>query len=191
MGVVLLAQPAQAQPNSPLRPAARYMLEKHPADMDTVFGHYRTGQRAAARTHLTTTGTRYGGAFRTWLAGCAAGGCGDGSTVPVNSHTLAVTDPRSGAHYNCLAAAVPFGGAAVINRLLIRPPHLPAGAGRHPRPPQLCQSVPGSRPPEPKYQRQCQCLPIQSKTSLGEPPGGSGNTGEGAQPCPPTGSSTR
>ncbi len=59
--------------------AVRYMLEKHPADMATVLGHYRTGQWAAARTYLTSTvGTRYDADFRTWLAGCAAGDCGSG-----------------------------------------------------------------------------------------------------------------
>ncbi len=62
--------------------AVRYMLEKHPADMETVLGHYRTGQWAAARTYLTSTvGTRYDSDFRTWLAGCAAGDCGDGGAV--------------------------------------------------------------------------------------------------------------
>ncbi len=59
--------------------AVRYMLEKHPADMDKVLGHYRTGQWAAARTYLTSTiGTRYDSDFRSWLAGCAAGDCGSG-----------------------------------------------------------------------------------------------------------------
>nr|WP_234313386.1 collagenase [Streptomyces globisporus] len=73
--------------------AVRYMLEKHPADMDTVLGHYRTGQWAAARTHLASTvGTRYDSDFRTWLAGCAAGDCGDGSTTPVSECTD--PDPR-------------------------------------------------------------------------------------------------
>nr|WP_234427845.1 M9 family metallopeptidase [Streptomyces badius] len=63
--------------------AVRYMLEQHPADMDTVLGHYRTGRWAAARTHLTSTiGTRYDSGFRTWLAGCAAGDCGDGPATP-------------------------------------------------------------------------------------------------------------
>ncbi|MFE7459837.1 collagenase [Streptomyces sp. NPDC057554] len=59
--------------------AARYMLEKRPADMDRVLGHYRAGEWNAARTHLTTTiGTRYDSDWRTWLAGCAAGDCGEG-----------------------------------------------------------------------------------------------------------------
>ncbi|WP_374192534.1 collagenase [Streptomyces sp. MBT98] len=73
--------------------AVRYMLEKHPADMDAVLGHYRTGRWAAARTHLAgTIGTRYDSDFRTWLAGCAAGDCGDGSTTPVAECTD--PDPR-------------------------------------------------------------------------------------------------
>ncbi|MFJ4685349.1 M9 family metallopeptidase [Streptomyces sp. NPDC088789] len=62
--------------------ATRYMLENHRADMDTVLGHYRAGNWNAARTHLTSTiGTRYDNDWYTWLAGCAAGDCGAGSTV--------------------------------------------------------------------------------------------------------------
>ncbi|MEW2069940.1 collagenase [Streptomyces sp. NPDC007346] len=65
--------------------AARYMLEKRPADMDRVLGHYRTGEWNAARTYLTSTiGTRYDSDWRTWLAGCAAGDCGGGGTTPGN-----------------------------------------------------------------------------------------------------------
>lgn len=57
--------------------AVRYLLERHPADLHRVLGHYRTGQWDAARTHLTTTvGTRYDADFAAWLAACAAGDCG-------------------------------------------------------------------------------------------------------------------
>ncbi|MGK9462720.1 collagenase [Streptomyces sp. G6] len=57
--------------------AVRYMLERHPADMATVLGHYRSGDWNAARDHLTRTiGTRYDADWYTWLAGCAAGDCG-------------------------------------------------------------------------------------------------------------------
>ncbi|WP_328563537.1 M9 family metallopeptidase [Streptomyces coelicoflavus] len=60
--------------------ATRYMLERHRADMDTVLGHYRSGDWNAARTYLTSTiGTRYDNDWYTWLAGCAAGDCGTGT----------------------------------------------------------------------------------------------------------------
>ncbi|MFF4173816.1 collagenase [Streptomyces sp. NPDC001744] len=77
--------------------AVRYMLEKHPGDMDTVLGHYRAGRWSAARTHLTSTvGTRYDADFRTWLAGCAAGDCGGGTTpgnkAPTADFTATVRD---------------------------------------------------------------------------------------------------
>ncbi|MFF8811261.1 collagenase [Streptomyces pactum] len=65
--------------------ATRYMIENHRADMDTVLGHYRTGNWSAARTYLTgTIGTRYDNDWYTWLAGCAAGDCGGGSNPPGN-----------------------------------------------------------------------------------------------------------
>ncbi|MFC8413038.1 M9 family metallopeptidase [Streptomyces coelicoflavus] len=60
--------------------ATRYMLERHRADMDTVLGHYRSGDWNAARSYLTATiGTRYDNDWYTWLAGCAAGDCGTGT----------------------------------------------------------------------------------------------------------------
>ncbi|WP_433256673.1 collagenase [Streptosporangium sp. CA-135522] len=80
--------------------AVRYMFEKHPADVATVLGHYRTGAWNSARTFLTTTiGSRYDSDWRTWLAACAAGGCtggGGGNQAPSASFTstangLAVT----------------------------------------------------------------------------------------------------
>lgn len=60
--------------------AARYMLEKHPSDMTTVLGYYRSGDWNAARGYLTgTIGTRYDSDWYTWLAGCAAGDCRGGT----------------------------------------------------------------------------------------------------------------
>ncbi|MEU1792091.1 M9 family metallopeptidase [Streptomyces sparsogenes] len=57
--------------------AARYMIENHRADVDTVLGHYRSGDWQAARTYLTSTvGTRYDNDWHRWLAGCSAGDCG-------------------------------------------------------------------------------------------------------------------
>ncbi|MFB7026679.1 MULTISPECIES: collagenase [unclassified Streptomyces] len=101
--------------------AVRYMLEKHPQDMDTVLGHYRAGRWSAARTHLTSTiGTRYDGDFRTWLAGCAAGDCGGGTapgnkpptadfTTAVQGLTAAFTDRSSDADGTVVSRAWDFG----------------------------------------------------------------------------------
>ncbi|MBG0828747.1 collagenase [Planomonospora sp. ID67723] len=59
--------------------AVRYMIEKHPGDVATVLGHYRTGAWDSARSFLTgTLGSRYDTDWRTWLAECAAGGCAGG-----------------------------------------------------------------------------------------------------------------
>lgn len=77
--------------------AVRYMLEKHPADMDKVLAHYRAGEWSAARTYLTSTvGTRYDSDWKTWLAACAAGDCGGGgqpgNQAPTAEFTAAVKD---------------------------------------------------------------------------------------------------
>ncbi|WP_067901913.1 collagenase [Actinomadura chibensis] len=68
--------------------AVRYMFEKHPGDISTVLGYYRTGNWNAARTYLTSTiGSRYDSDWWTWLAACAAGACagggGGGNQAPV------------------------------------------------------------------------------------------------------------
>ncbi|MEV7008942.1 collagenase [Streptosporangium sp. NPDC051022] len=72
--------------------AVRYMFEKHPADVTTVLGHYRTGNWNAARTFLTgTVGSRYDGDWSTWLAACASGSCaggGGGNQAPAAAFTF-------------------------------------------------------------------------------------------------------
>ncbi|MFB7453526.1 collagenase [Streptomyces sp. NPDC056194] len=77
--------------------AVRYMLQKHPADVQTVLGAYRTGDWAGARTVLKQTiGTRYDADFTTWLTtDCATKDCGplpDASAPSVPLCTL--SDPR-------------------------------------------------------------------------------------------------
>ncbi|MCZ2524196.1 collagenase [Streptomyces sp. HB2AG] len=78
--------------------ATRYMLENHRADVDTVLGHYRSGNWNAARAHLTSTiGTRYDSDWYTWLAGCAAGTCGGNTNPPGNqAPTAAFTSSAQG-----------------------------------------------------------------------------------------------
>ncbi|WP_242608556.1 collagenase [Actinomadura formosensis] len=59
--------------------AVRYMFEKHPNDIATVLGYYRSGNWNAARTFLTSTiGSRYDSDWWTWLAACASGACAGG-----------------------------------------------------------------------------------------------------------------
>ncbi|MER7012470.1 collagenase [Saccharopolyspora sp. NPDC000359] len=56
--------------------AVRYMFERHPAELGTVLGYYRTGDWAGAREFLTgTIGTSYDEDWSNWLAECAAGAC--------------------------------------------------------------------------------------------------------------------
>lgn len=49
--------------------AARYMIEKHPADVATVLGHYRTGNWTAARSFLTSLD--YESDWNAWLTSVA------------------------------------------------------------------------------------------------------------------------
>ncbi|MFF7441773.1 collagenase [Streptomyces sp. NPDC008122] len=77
--------------------AVRYMLQKHPADVQAVLGAYRTGDWAGARTVLKQTiGTRYDADFATWLTtDCATNDCGplpDAAAPSVPLCTLG--DPR-------------------------------------------------------------------------------------------------
>uniref|UniRef100_UPI0030F4A2CE collagenase n=1 Tax=Streptomyces sp. GSL17-111 TaxID=3121596 RepID=UPI0030F4A2CE len=65
--------------------AVRYMLQSHRAEVDTVLGHYRSGDWDAARSHLTDTiGTRHDADWRRWLSRCASGECGGPTNPPDN-----------------------------------------------------------------------------------------------------------
>lgn len=57
------------------------MFERHPSELATVLGHYRTGAWSSARSHLTSSiGSRYDSDWWTWLAACASGNCSRSST---------------------------------------------------------------------------------------------------------------
>ncbi|MFI6978345.1 collagenase [Embleya sp. NPDC050154] len=75
--------------------AVRYMLQAHPADVETVLGKYRVGDWTGARTFLKQTiGSRYDAGFATWLTTtCATDDCGP---LPEVSSTPLCTnaDPR-------------------------------------------------------------------------------------------------
>ncbi|GHB45947.1 protease [Streptomyces xanthochromogenes] len=60
--------------------ATRYMVEKHPADVQNMLAKFRSGDyQGAYAVYGTGIGTRYDADFNTWLDACAAGACG-GST---------------------------------------------------------------------------------------------------------------
>lgn len=71
--------------------AVRYMVEKRRAALDTVLGHYRSGNWNAARTYLKSLD--YDADFDAWLTACAAGACaggggGDANKPPTASFTV-------------------------------------------------------------------------------------------------------
>jgi microbial collagenase len=75
--------------------AVRYMLQAHPADVETVLAKYRTGDWNGARTFLKQTiGTGYDAGFATWLTTtCATDDCGplpEASSIPL----CTIADPR-------------------------------------------------------------------------------------------------
>ncbi|MER5807353.1 collagenase [Streptomyces sp. NPDC002033] len=75
--------------------AVRYMLQAHPADVETVLGKYRVGDWNGARTFLKQTiGTSYDAGFDTWLTTtCATSDCGplpEASSTPL----CTISDPR-------------------------------------------------------------------------------------------------
>lgn len=62
--------------------AVRYMTEKHPADIQNMLAHFRTGDYAGAyAVYATDIGTRYDADFDAWLTGLAGGGSTGGGTA--------------------------------------------------------------------------------------------------------------
>ncbi|MEY9871563.1 microbial collagenase [Streptacidiphilus sp. MAP12-33] len=62
--------------------AVRYMLEKHPQDVYSMLGHFRTGDYAGGYAVYNGVGTRYDADFDSWLTACAAGACAQPVTLP-------------------------------------------------------------------------------------------------------------
>ncbi|WP_327682335.1 collagenase [Kitasatospora sp. NBC_00458] len=77
--------------------AVRYMLEKHPADVQAMLARFRTGDYAGGYAVYNSVGTSYDADFDAWLTACAAGACyAAGPTAlfdaPVNGATVNVTE---------------------------------------------------------------------------------------------------
>ncbi|MFJ6615967.1 collagenase [Kitasatospora sp. NPDC091335] len=55
--------------------AVRYMFEKHPADIDAMLAHFRTGDYQGGYAVYNGIGTGYDADFDAWLDACAGGAC--------------------------------------------------------------------------------------------------------------------
>jgi microbial collagenase len=55
--------------------AVRYMLEKHPADVQAMLAKFRVGDFAGGYAVYNSIGTKYDADFDAWLDACAAGAC--------------------------------------------------------------------------------------------------------------------
>ncbi|WP_037606440.1 M9 family metallopeptidase [Streptacidiphilus rugosus] len=62
--------------------AVRYMLERHPQDVYSMLGHFRTGDYAGGYAVYNGIGTGYDADFDSWLTACAAGACQQPVTPP-------------------------------------------------------------------------------------------------------------
>ncbi|MFB7948541.1 collagenase [Kitasatospora phosalacinea] len=77
--------------------AVRYMVEKHPADVYAVLGHFRTGDYQGGYAVYNGLGTSYDADFDAWLTRCANGACfATGPTAlfdqSVSGATVTLTD---------------------------------------------------------------------------------------------------
>ncbi|WP_406504834.1 collagenase [Streptomyces sp. NBC_00212] len=97
--------------------ATRYMVEKHPADVQNMLAKFRSGDYAGAyAVYNTGIGTRYDADFNTWLDACAAGACGVTSGGPaaafdatVSGLSVNLTDKSTDAGSTITARAWDFG----------------------------------------------------------------------------------
>ncbi|MEV6026025.1 collagenase [Streptomyces sp. NPDC052036] len=64
--------------------AVRYMVERHPADIQRMLARFRVGDYPGGyAVYATDIGTRYDADFDAWLTACAAGACAEpGAGVP-------------------------------------------------------------------------------------------------------------
>ncbi|MER6398966.1 collagenase [Kitasatospora sp. NPDC001603] len=77
--------------------AVRYMLEKHPADVQAMLGRFRVGDYTGGYAVYNGLGTSYDADFDAWLTACAAGACyAAGPTAlfdtSVNGATVSATE---------------------------------------------------------------------------------------------------
>ncbi|PYC88232.1 collagenase [Streptomyces tateyamensis] len=77
--------------------AVRYMFEKHPDVIQSMLGHFRTGDYTGGYAVYNSLGTSLDADFDSWLTACAAGACyAQGPTAlftqSVNGATVSLTD---------------------------------------------------------------------------------------------------
>lgn len=73
--------------------AVRYMFEKHPADIYSMLGHFRTGDYQGGYAVYNNIGTGYDADFDAWLNTCAGGACYAACRRPCSTSPSAA--PRS------------------------------------------------------------------------------------------------
>lgn len=72
--------------------ATRYMIEKHPADVQNMLAKFRAGDYAGGyAVYSSGIGTRYDADFATWLDACAAGACGSTGSGPTAAFDATVS----------------------------------------------------------------------------------------------------
>ncbi|MEU6999873.1 collagenase [Nonomuraea sp. NPDC046570] len=119
--------------------AVRYMFERHPSELATVLGYYRTGAWSSARSYLTSSiGSRYDSDWWTWLAACASGSCSGGGqnqapqagyTHTAGGLTVAFTDTSTDPDGTIAARRWEFGDGATATSA--NPSHTYAAAGTY------------------------------------------------------------
>ncbi|MFE7188932.1 collagenase [Kitasatospora sp. NPDC057541] len=93
--------------------SVRYMLEKHPADVQAMLERFRVGDYPGGYAVYNNLGTSYDADFDAWLDACVAGGCYaagptslfdttvNGATVSVNERSVQTGSGRiTGWHWN-------------------------------------------------------------------------------------------
>ncbi|MGE7439111.1 collagenase [Kitasatospora sp. NPDC001175] len=83
--------------------AVRYMMENHRSDIDTLLGHYRSGDYKAALGLINSIGTSYDADWAKWLKECAASACNAAGkpltatfTAKANGLNVTLTDTTEG-----------------------------------------------------------------------------------------------
>jgi microbial collagenase len=91
--------------------AVRYMIEKHPADVQAMLTKFRAGNYNGAYSVYNSIGTRYDADFNTWLDACAAGAC-----LAAGAPTSAFTAAANGLSVNLADASTDTGSTITLER---------------------------------------------------------------------------
>ncbi|MFJ9770690.1 collagenase [Kitasatospora sp. NPDC101157] len=90
--------------------AVRFMVEKHPDVVQTMLGHFRTGDYTGGYAVYNSIGTAYDAEFNTWLDACAAGACQVGGAP-----TAAFSAAPSGLNVQFTDRSTESGGGSITS----------------------------------------------------------------------------